>query len=457
MRNGIVLVVAIVAACKGDRGKVGRGSSTAEPSGPKVHVSATPLPVVGTDARLLPANAPVPAHELVIDATGRIAALGVEENWPEVLVQADTQDPLTGESIVTYGANVHRKLMDDYDKKRMADADAAEEAEVKRRIEEGEQESAIRHEMATAHYEPEWGHLGPYLFADKPYSMTPIIGDGVAVREGAPSRMPRLMADTTDTNPPEPFLFVVAANAPAHVLVDAMIATSGGLIAVAAPHGVRALRLSFKHIEPNDAHFWEVPWAPWIEVRLGAGTIDVEAVPGTPVRLTGAVDGETLQDTIAKLRAQRPGLAADHSVDVLVDDRADAQHLVTVLAALDLANANEISLGLAPRPADGDVMRGKPLSVIPVPAIEAERGEGALGTARDLIVPRMPAIRKCFADAPAKTAVVIRTDRNDKTRAITSRIEGKPSPVATCVFAELEDSFNHQTAAFKVRFARIES
>ena len=37
------------------------------------------------------------------------------------------------------------------------------------------------------------------------------------------------------------------------ILVDALVATKGGMVAVAAPRRVRARRLRFKHIDPDEA------------------------------------------------------------------------------------------------------------------------------------------------------------------------------------------------------------
>jgi hypothetical protein len=324
-------------------------------------------------------------------------------------------------------------------------------------MEGGQTEDEARDTMAHTHYDMLEHKLGSYLFADRPESAIPAAGDGRGIRDAVPARVPKLTAITSDPYPPEPFLFVAAGAARAAVLVDALVATSGGMIAVAAPEGVRALRLRFKHIDPQEAHFEQLAWAPWIEVTVGsAGAIDIEAVPGIPVRLTGDVDATTLQATIEKVRAQRPALGADHTVDVLVSDGADVQHLAGVLAALDLANVTEIGLGRAPRASDGDAMRGTALTLVPIPAVELDPGEGGTVPVHELIAQHMAAIRGCFGDAAASASVVIHAKKTPTTGAVRAEIEGKTTPLARCVFAQLEQPFAHQDVAFKVRFARFE-
>jgi len=449
LRNRLGLVIALLAGCKGEPAPASKGGPT--------HVVAAPLPTVGADARLAPDTDLVPGHEIVIDAAGRIATVAANKRWSEVVSAVDGPGPLALPGLADLANTVHRELKDWDDSNRAAEEAAAEQRELDRLMADGKTEAEARETMATTRYEPMPHELGPYRFADRPDSAIPATGDGRAVRDAAPARVPMLTAVIGDTLPPEPFLFVAAGTAPAAILVDALVATSGGMIAVAAPRGVRALRLRFKHIDPEHAHFEDAPWASWIELRIGAGgAIELEAVPGTPIRLTGDLDAATLQQAIAKVGATRPALAADHTIDVLVDDGADVQRLVGVLAALDLAGLAEIGLGRAPRASDGDVMRGSAVRFIPVPAIELDPGEGGTVPVRELIVQQMAAIRTCFADAPASESVVIHAKKDPTTGEVLPEIEGEATPLARCVLARLDQPVAQQGVAFKVRFDRAE-
>ena len=140
-------------------------------------------------------------------------------------------------------------------------------------------------------------------------------------------------------------------------------------------------------------------------------------------------------------------------MDVLVDEGADVQHLVGVLAALDAANVSEIGLGRTPIAKDGDAMRARPLVLVPIPAIELDPGEGGTVPVRELIAQHIGEIRTCFADATKSASVVIHAKKDVTTRVVVPVIEGKKTPLASCIFATLEGPFAQQDVAFKVRFA----
>ena len=135
-------------------------------------------------------------------------------------------------------------------------------------------------------------------------------------------------------------MVVIAPTAKASKLIAAIRETNGA-IAVSYNGKVRPLHLQF---ETRDAT--EPASSPsWIEARVSAKSIAVEAVPDKPLEVA---DLAQLGATIDKARASRD-LARD-AVDVLVDADVDAQRLVDVIVALDTSGVNVISMGGALSP-----------------------------------------------------------------------------------------------------------
>jgi hypothetical protein len=96
-----MLPIVLLAACKADRAPSGSGSAA-------LRVVTTPLPTVASNARLAPASDPVPAHEILIDASGHIAAFAANRRWSGVVLQVETQDPLDLAGLDELANAVHR-------------------------------------------------------------------------------------------------------------------------------------------------------------------------------------------------------------------------------------------------------------------------------------------------------------------------------------------------------------
>ncbi len=120
--------------------------------------------------------------------------------------------------------------------------------------------------------------------------------------------------------------------------------------AIGVTHGgkLRPLRLDFASSRDD------TPVADWVEVRMSANGIVVEAVPDKPIAITSAKQLASAIDDARKAR----GMAKDAPVDVLVDGAVKTQGLVDVLVALDVAGARMIGLGMTPS-ADELARRGK--------------------------------------------------------------------------------------------------
>jgi len=159
--------------------------------------------------------------------------------------------------------------------------------------------------------------------------------------DGMPSRAAEVEGAVAKDGKLEPMraMLVVAPATKATLLIDALRETGDG-IAVSVNGKIRPLNLEFRM--HDTANIQEAAY--WLEARVSAKGIVVEAVPDKPIDVTAL---DQLAGAIDKARAAR-GAAEPGSVDVLVDPEIDAQHMIDVIVALDVAGAKVIGMGRAP-------------------------------------------------------------------------------------------------------------
>ncbi len=142
-------------------------------------------------------------------------------------------------------------------------------------------------------------------------------------------------------------MIVIAPTAKASTLIEIVRVTEGA-IAVVHDGKVRPFNLDFGL---RDRAVDESP--RWLEVRVSSKGFVVEAVPDKPFETTAL---DQLGATLDKARTTR-GYDPDAPVDVLVDPDVDVQHLVDVLAALEVAHVKAIGIG-GPLSAEALAARG---------------------------------------------------------------------------------------------------
>jgi hypothetical protein len=147
--------------------------------------------------------------------------------------------------------------------------------------------------------------------------------EGVVVKDG---KLERLRA-----------MIFIAPTAKATKLIDAVRDTDDA-IAVSYNGKIRPLHLQFGGRDSANA-----PSPDWLEARVSAKGVVVEAVPDKPFEVTAL---DQLGAAMEKVRAARGGEFAP--IDVLVDPDVDVQRLVDVVVALDVAGAKVIGMGPAP-------------------------------------------------------------------------------------------------------------
>lgn len=169
--------------------------------------------------------------------------------------------------------------------------------------------------------------------------------------DGTPSRVAQIGGAIYDDSTLDrvPALILVAPTAKATQLIDA-VAASQGAITVALQGKLRPLRVQFR------VHDASEPPA-WLEARVTAKGLALEAVPDAPIEVA-ALDAPQLTAALDKARTAH-AVPASAPVDVLVDPDVDAQHLVDVLVALDVAGVRSLGLGAAPT-GDELARRGHP-------------------------------------------------------------------------------------------------
>jgi hypothetical protein len=216
----------------------------------------------------------------------------------------------------------------------------------------------------------------------------------------APQRQGKALAESLDEPLPAamPELLVAAhPTAKASALVE-LVAVHPALLAVAHQGSVRALRVAF--VARGETR-WNGNWTPWVEVRVTAGGVVVESVPGAPVTLGEPLDGKALG--AAWNAAREPLTLPDRvDVDVLVDEGVTVQRLVDVLAALDAGGARVFALGTLPA-AESDELakRGKPLRFVQYLRISLV-GELDRAVVEEVLAAARPAFTACWEKTLAR-------------------------------------------------------
>ena len=194
-------------------------------------------------------------------------------------------------------------------------------------------------------------------------------------------------------------LIVAAPKAKATVLVDVIAAIGPSFIAVSHQSTLRALRVGF---ELDRVGFDSMEGGDrWIEVRIGADALTIEAVPAPPLTVPwaqGPLDAAALTKAYAAARTEL-GDQQRLDVDILVGPDTDVQRAVDAIAALDAAGALAISLGRAPALDSPEAAkRGKRI-------VRATLGQpqsvGDLDRAiiRRFILEKKPQIKACYEQA----------------------------------------------------------
>lgn len=160
---------------------------------------------------------------------------------------------------------------------------------------------------------------------------------GTGDRE-ALSRLSKAEGYVMDDLEPMRTLILIAPTAKATRLIEVVSQTEGA-IAVAHNGKVRALRLQFD-LRGAD----RLPGGQWIEARVTAKGVTIEAVPDKPIETTDLAQLAAALKTAREARGY-PDLAP---VDVLVDPAIDAQRLIDVIVAVDRAGVRSIGLGPLP-------------------------------------------------------------------------------------------------------------
>ena len=182
-------------------------------------------------------------------------------------------------------------------------------------------------------------------------------------------------------------MIVIAPTAKATKLIALLHATDAA-VAVSHDGKLRPLHLQFWSREAD------LP-APWLEARVTANSLVIEAVPDTPIEVT-AVDAKLLAAAIDRARTVR-GRENSTPVDVLVDGDLDVQHLIDVVVALDLAGVRVIGMGSMPS-AEQLARRGHR---IPIAAFGMPNAQGDLDKAliRSVVKSSRSKITACYATA----------------------------------------------------------
>ena len=154
--------------------------------------------------------------------------------------------------------------------------------------------------------------------------------------DGTPSRVAQVEGAVVKDGKLERLraMIFMPPTAKATALIDA-VRTTGDSIAVSLDGKIRPLSVDFAMRDSASTHE-----SLWLEARVSAKAVAVEAVPDKPIEVT------SLDQLGAALKTARSGEVG--TVDVLVDPDVDVQRLVDVMVALDVAGAKVIGMGPAP-------------------------------------------------------------------------------------------------------------
>ena len=208
--------------------------------------------------------------------------------------------------------------------------------------------------------------------------------------DGTPSRVARVEGAIMRDGKLDPLraMISIPPTAKATALIDAVNET-GDAIAVSFNGKIRPLHVQFSMRDSANVSR-SSPY--WLEARVSAKAVVVEAVPSKPIDVTAL---DQLGAAMENARAARGGEPS--SVDVLVDPDVDVQRLVDVIVALDVAGAKVIGMGPAPS-AEQLARRGHP---IPVTSLGFPNAQGDLDKAliRRVVKASRQKIAYCYEKA----------------------------------------------------------
>jgi hypothetical protein len=208
--------------------------------------------------------------------------------------------------------------------------------------------------------------------------------------DGTPARMATVTGTVVEDGHLERLraMVLVPPTMKAHKLIE-LVTETGAAIAVSYAGKLRPLRLDF---EPR---FNGQSSKDWLEARVSAKGIVVEAVPDVPVEVT---DIKELAAALTKAREAR-GADPAAPVDVLVDPEVDTQRLVDVLVALDTAGVRAIGMGKA-LPPEELARRGHriPTATLGQPAAQGDLDKAVI---RQVVKASKAKLEACYSKALA--------------------------------------------------------
>lgn len=137
-------------------------------------------------------------------------------------------------------------------------------------------------------------------------------------------------------------MIVMTATAKATALIE-LVRDTDAAIAVSYQGTLRPLHIEFGWVT---GFGWRFEADDWIEARVSANGIVIEAVPDVPIE---NVELTQIGAAVERARTLR-GTSTDAPVDVLVDADVDVQRLIDVVVALDTAGVRVIGMGSTPPP-----------------------------------------------------------------------------------------------------------
>lgn len=253
--------------------------------------------------------------------------------------------------------------------------------------------------------------------------------DAAAARDADPDdavRRSTIVGEVTEASLADVPAVVIADPRATALAVVRAVSELQAMIGVVHDGAIRPLEIQFQPAKAGE------PIDPdrWLEVRLTANLITVEAVPSEATPLVWAdLDGE-LTTALADARARR-AFPDDAPVDVLVAPEVTAQQLVDVLVALDGAGVKMIGLGRMAQPA---AREGPP----------PQLGELDKPTIRNAIRHRIGKIRFCYekelvAKPGLAGTVTVRFVIGADGKVVSASGTGVDPAVASCVAAVIEE------------------
>ena len=209
--------------------------------------------------------------------------------------------------------------------------------------------------------------------------------------DGTPRRVADVAGEVIESGKlerPRTVIFV-PSTAKATKLIE-LVARLEGSIVVSQADALRPLRVSFANArDPVGSPTY------WLEARVSAKGLAVEAVPDPPIELA-SLDGKALAVALDKARTAR-GAQPLAPVDVLVDPDVDAQRLVDVIVALDTAGVRMIGLGAMPS-AEELQRRGKHIPTV-TPGRAVAQGDLDKQVIRRVVREHRAKIVSCYVTA----------------------------------------------------------